>query len=280
MKGKTMERKIPVNKTNPYTTIQDYFLAHWVNTIGLGPAMLYLQLLSYCHKEKDIAWPSIKTLNKRMGTTTKTLIRYRNTLIKFGLIKKVIKQRSASGGYDHNLYQIVLLDKENILYPPAEKLPEENEKIISGISEAFPSFNQDNPKKIIIDNKKSLKTERIKEELKKLNLDKKSIDRIILNYSLEHIEEKLDLLEIKRNVINPAGWLITALQVNYLNPESYRKENDEEEKIMEAEEVQPGSKIAKPNKLTLENKPEEETKRLSREEELEWIRKIRNTTLK
>jgi hypothetical protein len=116
--------------------------------------------------------------------------------------------------------------------------------------------------------------------LKKLNLDKKSIDRIILNYSLEHIEEKLDLLEIKRNVINPAGWLITALQVNYLNPESYRKENDEEEKIMEAEEVQPGSKIAKPNKLTLENKPEEETKRLSREEELEWIRKIRNTTLK
>jgi len=50
-----METKIPVNKTNTYTTIQDYFLAHWVSTIGLGPAMLYLQLLSYCHKGKDIA---------------------------------------------------------------------------------------------------------------------------------------------------------------------------------------------------------------------------------
>jgi len=270
-----MERKIPVNKTNPYTTIQDYFLAHWVSIIGLGPTVLYLQLLSYCHKGKDIAWPSIKTLNKRMGTTTKSLIKYRNTLLEYGLIKKIVKQRSASGGYDHNLYQIVLLDKENILYPPAEKLPEEKEEIISGIAEESPSSNQDNPKKVIIDNKKSLKTERIKEELEKLKLDKKSIDKIILNYSLEDIEEKLDLLKIKRNVINPAGWLITALQANYLNPESFKEENDEEEKIMETE-----SKITKPKKLTLKKKPDEEIKRLSREEELAWIRKIRNTVLK
>ena len=275
-----MEIKIPANQTNSYTTIQDYFLAHWVNTIGLGPAMLYIQLLSYCHKGKDTAWPSIKTLNKRMGTTTKSLIKYRNTLLEYGLIKKIVKQRSASGGYDHNLYQIVLLDKENILYPPAEKLPEEKEEIISGIAEESPSSNQDNPKKAIIDNKKSLKTERIKEELEKLNLDKKSIDKIILNYSLEDIEEKLDLLEIKRNVVNPAGWLITALQANYLNPESSKEESNEVEKIIEIEKVQSESKPIKPKKLTLGKKPEEEKKRLSREEELEWIRKIRNTILK
>jgi hypothetical protein len=275
-----MERKILVNNTNSYTTIQDYFLAHWVNTIGLGPAMLYLQLLSYCHKGKDTAWPSIKTLNKRMGTTTKSLIKYRTTLLECGLIKKIVKQRSSSGGYDHNLYQIVLLDKENILYLPTEKLPEEKEEIISGIAEESSYSNQDNPKKLIIDNKKSLKIERIKEELEKLNLDKKSIDKIILNYCLEDIEEKLDLLEIKRNVVNPAGWLITALQVNYLNPESYREENHEEEKIIETEEMQPESKIIKPKKLTAGKKPEEEKKRLSREEELEWIKKIRNTILK
>jgi len=189
----------------------------------------------------------------------------------YGLIKKVVKQRSASGGYDHNLYQIVLLDKENILYPPVERLPEENEEIISGISEESPSSNQNNPKKIDTDSKKSLKTERVKEELEKLNLDKKTIDKIILNYSLEDIEEKLDLLEIKRNVVNPAGWLITALQANYLNPESSKEENDEEEKIMEAEEVESESKAIK---------PEEKDKRLSREEELKWIRKIRNTALK
>jgi len=266
-----METKIPVNKTNTYTIIQDYFLAHWVSTIGLGPAMLYLQLLSYCHKGKDIAWPSIQTLNKRMGTTTKTLIKYRNILLEYGLIKKIVKQISSSGGYDHNLYQIVLLDKENILYPPKEKLPEENEEIISGISEEFPYSNQDNLNKIVPDNKKSLKTERIKEELEKINLDIKSIDKIILKYSLEDIEEKLDLLRIKKNVINPAGWLITALQANYLDPESSKEENDEEEKIMEIEEIESESKIVKLNKLALKKKEKEEKDRLFMEESLKWI---------
>jgi len=60
------EKNINNNSTTYYsyttiTTIQDYFLVHWVNTIGLGPAILYLELLSYCHKGKDTAWPSIKT---------------------------------------------------------------------------------------------------------------------------------------------------------------------------------------------------------------------------
>lgn len=183
-----MERKIPANKTNSYTLIQDYFLAHWVNIIGLGPAILYIEFLSYCHKGKDTAWPSIKTLNKRMGTTTKTLIRYRNTLIEYSLIKKVVKQKSSSGGYEHNLYQIGLLDKDRILLPLVERLPEDKEEIISGIAEEAPPSNQNDPQKVIMD-----KRERIKEELKKLNLDKKSIDKIILNYSLEDIEEKLEL---------------------------------------------------------------------------------------
>ena len=272
MTEKIIKNNEDYSNRNPYTLIQDYFLVHWVNTIGLGPAMLYLQLLSYCHKGKDTAWPSIKTLNKRLGTTTKTLIRYRNTLLEYGLIKKVIKQKSISGGYDHNLYQIVLLDKENVLHPPAEKLPEEKEEIVSGIVEESPSSNQSTPEKVVTDNKKSLKTEGMKEELKKLNLDKKSIDKIILNYSLEDIEEKLDLLEIKRNVVNPAGWLITALQANYLNPESSKEENDEEEKIMETEEMESESKIVKLNKLALKKKEKEEKDRLFIEESQKWIR--------
>jgi len=255
-----------------YTTTQDYFLAHWVNNIGLGPAMLYIQLLSYCHKGKDTAWPSIKTLNKRMGTTTKILLRYRKTLIECGLIKKVVKQRSSSGGYDHNLYQIVLLDKENILYPPAEKLPEEKEEIVSGITEESPCSNQNNTNKVITDNIKSLKTERIKEELEKLNLDKKSIDKIILNYSLENIEEKLELLQIKRNVINPAGWLITALQANYLNPESYEEEKHEEKEITEIEKIKSENIITNHGGILPGTKEKEEKKRLFLEEELKWIK--------
>ena len=142
-----MEIKIPANKTNSYTLIQDYFLAHWVNIIGLGPAILYIEFLSYYHKGKDTAWPSIKTLNKRMGTTTKTLIRYRNTLIEYGLIKKVVKQKSSSGGYEHNLYQIGLLDKDRILLPLVERLPEDKEEIISGIAEEAPPLIKMIPRK-------------------------------------------------------------------------------------------------------------------------------------
>ncbi|MHC2993959.1 MAG: helix-turn-helix domain-containing protein [Candidatus Atribacteria bacterium] len=271
-----MKRKIQANKSNPYTLIQDYFLVHWVNTIGLGPAMLYIQLLSYCHKGKDTAWPSIKTLNKRLGTTTKTLLRYRKTLIECGLIKKVVKQRSSSGGYEHNLYQIVLLDKENILLPPAEKLTEDNEEIISGIAEESPSSNHhnsnNNPKKVVNADKKSLKKERMKEELMRINLDKKSIDKIILNYSLEEIEEKLELLKIKSNIINPAGWLIAALQDNYVNPESCREENDQEEKIIGTEEIKSENIITNHGGILPGKKEKEEKKRLFLEEELKWIR--------
>jgi len=74
--------------------------------------------------------------------------------------------------------------------------------------------------------------------------------------------------------------LVAALQANYLDPESYREENDGGEKIMETEEVESESKIVKPGNLNLKKKPDKETKKLSREEELEWIRKIRNTVLK
>jgi len=49
---------------------------------------------------------------------------------------------------------------------------------------------------------------------------------------------------------------------------------------METKEVEPESKLIKPEKLNLKKKPDKETKRLSREEKLEWIRKIRNTVLK
>ena len=74
--------------------------------------------------------------------------------------------------------------------------------------------------------------------------------------------------------------MVAALQANYLNLESYREKNNEKEKIIKTEEVRPESKIIKPEKLNLKKKPKEEIKRLSREEELEWIRKIRNTVLK
>ncbi len=128
--------------------------------------------------------------------------------------------------------------------------------------------------------KKSLKKERMKEELMRINLDKKSIDKIILNYSLEDIEGKIDLLNTKRNVVNPAGWLITALKANYVNPESFKEENDEVEEIIEVEEEEQKNKIVKSEKISLEKKQEEEKKKLFLEEELKWISQIRYNILK
>jgi len=100
--------------------------------------------------------------------------------------------------------------------------------------------------------------------LEKINLDKKSIDKIILNYSLEDIEEKLDLLRIKKNVVNPVGWLIAALKANYLNTESFRENDGIEEEEQE-------NKIAKSEKISLEQKEREEKGRLFIEENLKWI---------
>jgi len=98
-----------------------------------------------------------------------------------------------------------------------------------------------------------------------LKLDKNTIAKIILNYSLEDIEEKLDLLGIKRNIINPAGWLVAALQANYFNPESYKRED-------EGEEIQP-------ERILLPKRGKEEIKGLSREKKLEWIKNIRKNVL-
>ena len=95
-------------------------------------------------------------------------------------------------------------------------------------------------------------------------------DLTLFESSLEDIEEKLDLLGIKRNVINPAGWLLTALQANYPNSESYKREDEEEE--TKTEEIQL-ERIVPPKR------GKEEIKRLSREEELEWIKNIRNNVL-
>jgi len=52
---------------------------------------------------------------------------------------------------------------------------------------------------------------------------------------------------------------------------SCRKENDEEEKIIETEEVESESKIVKLNKLALKKKEKEEKDRLYMEESLKWI---------
>jgi hypothetical protein len=97
-----------------YVIVPNYFLREWVKVLGGGPALLYLELLTYCHQEKDLAWPTLTTLSNKLGSSRNSLISYRNTLLKYGLIKKIVRRRSAQGNYRSNLYQITPLEGAKI----------------------------------------------------------------------------------------------------------------------------------------------------------------------
>ncbi|GAI22861.1 unnamed protein product, partial [marine sediment metagenome] len=40
-----------------FTMVPDYFFRKLIKVMGAIPSMVYLSLLSYCHKKKYIAWP-------------------------------------------------------------------------------------------------------------------------------------------------------------------------------------------------------------------------------
>jgi hypothetical protein len=88
-----------------FTTISDYFLDEWSGVVGVGPTSLYIHLLKYCYKEKNLAWPTLKTLSKKMGVSERSLIRYQKTLVKYGFIQNIFKRNSTSR---NNIYQMAL----------------------------------------------------------------------------------------------------------------------------------------------------------------------------
>ena len=105
------QNKLCRGEKEGYLIIPNYFLREWVKVLGIGPALLYLELLTYCHKEKYIAWPTINSLCQQMGIAKTTLLRYQNTLIKFGLIKNITRGKSTTGHYKNNIYQITSLEE-------------------------------------------------------------------------------------------------------------------------------------------------------------------------
>ena len=114
-----MEREIEYNERkgseNGFVIINNNFLENWSGIIGAGPSVLYLDLLSYCYGKKTHAWPSVRTLAKNLGITKNSVRKYREVLIKYGLIKKMYKRKSADGSYQTNIYEIVR--SEDLPYP-------------------------------------------------------------------------------------------------------------------------------------------------------------------
>ena len=100
---------------NGFVMINNIFLDYWSGIIGAGPSVLYMDLLSYCYGKKTHAWPSVGTLAKDLGITKNSVRKYREVLIKFGLIKKMYKRKSADGSYQTSVYEMVR--SEDLPYP-------------------------------------------------------------------------------------------------------------------------------------------------------------------
>ena len=93
-----------------YIIMPNNFLAEWIRVMGKGPVLLYIQLLTYCHKEKDIAWPALSTLGDSLNMSKNSLISYQKTLLGYGLIKKTTGRRTAQGNYQSNFYKVTPIE--------------------------------------------------------------------------------------------------------------------------------------------------------------------------
>ena len=124
-----------------YIVVPNYYLREWVKMLGIGPAILYLYLLTYCHKGKDIAWPTISTLSKTMDLTSKTIIKYRQKLVKYGLIKKISKRKVSSGSHRRNIYRLSLFDMEKNTLSTGNISPYLEVKFTTDIGENLPTNN-------------------------------------------------------------------------------------------------------------------------------------------
>jgi len=261
-----MQRETPNKQNKPgeekkegYIIVTNCFLKKWVRVLGVGPIVLYQELLTYCHKGKYIAWPTLNTLCQEMGIAKTTLLRYQNTLIKFGLIKNISRSKSTTGHYRNNIYQVTPLE-ELSKHPDSGKIidfigskmkPDRyqndtcigSKMILSLVSKRYPNntnpnntnstaANRENAAAVAAANFKKLKEkgeermQAIREQLRDLDFEEEFIKKILKEYSVERIEGKLDLLMERRNIQNPAGWLRTALKNDYRDEEQERYDEE------------------------------------------------------
>jgi len=231
-----------------YVIISSYFLDYCVEILGTGPGMLYIQLLNYCHKGKDIAWPTLVTLGRKMQFTPKSITKFHQTLLKHGLIKKISKGKTPSGNYSRNIYQITPIHMVKNTLSMGNIFPHVEEKITPNLGKKLPTNNSNpnitnltaaNGEKdavAAVVNFKKLKEkgeermrapynskehytgQAVKERMVKLDFKEEFIEKILKEYSTKKIEENLDLLLERRNIKNPVGWLRTALKNDYPTP--------------------------------------------------------------
>jgi hypothetical protein len=233
-----------------YVIVPNYFLREWVKILGIGPTLLYLELLSYCHQEKDIVWPTLITLSNKLGTSKNSLISYRKTLLKYGLIKKIVRRRSAQGNYRSNLYQITPLKgakngpgQVQNLDGVSAKFTLDQAQILNPNNNNIEHYQYNNKDAVAVVDFIKLKEEerrkRIKEDLTGLDLKDSFREKLLKDFPLDKIEEKLELLKEKKHIINPSGWLLAALKNDYQG-----SKEEELQEVIEEKKEEPPRKIS------------------------------------
>jgi hypothetical protein len=239
-----------------YVIVPNYFLREWVKVLGGGPALLYLELLSYCHQEKDIVWPTLESLSKKMQLTPKTITKYQQILVKFGLIKKLNKRKTASGNYRRNIYRITPLDMEKNTLPLGKISPYLEEKFTPNLGKNLPinnnnlnntnttTTNREKGAVAVVDFiklKEEERRKRIKEDLTGLDFKASFREKLLKDFPLDKMEEKLELLKEKKHIINPSGWLMAALKNDYQG-----SKEEEIQEVREEKKEEPQRKISSP----------------------------------
>lgn len=282
-----------------YVIVSSYFLDYCVEILGTGPGMLYIQLLNYCYKGKDLAWPTLATLGRKMQFTPKSITKFHQILLEHGLIKKINKGRTVSGKYRRNIYQVTPLHMVKNTLSVGNIFPYVEEKITPSQGKKLPTnntnlnitntttTNRGKDAVVAVVNFKKLKEkgeERmrvIKERMVELDFKEEFIEKILEEYSTKKIDEKLDLLMERKNIKNPAGWLSAALKNDYRDEE---QERYDEEPLEQVSCQTPPSHLNSPPSMgkkfketivTDSHLSPEDRKIQSREKALKMIRKTR-----
>ena len=218
-----MEREKPNNQNKSSKEgciiIPNSFFKEWTGVLGDGLILLYLELLTYCHKDKDTAWPTLKTLSRGLHKSTKSITRHHRKLVKVGLIKKVVKGKVASGNYLRNVYQLAHPDGTKKSLTRGTFVPYIGDKNVPNLGTKCPLNNTNkqnqynNRDVVVVDIKKSKekgeeKMKTIRKQLLSLDFKESFIEKLLKDYPAEKIKEKLELLLEKKNINRPAGWLM------------------------------------------------------------------------
>jgi hypothetical protein len=171
--------------------------------------------------------------------------------VKFGLIKKLNKRKTTSGNYRRNIYRITPLNMEKNTLPLGKIFPSLEEKFTPNLGKNLP-INNNNLKHYQYNNNKGVvavvnfiklkeeeRRKKIKEDLTGLDFKDSFREKLLKDFPLDKMEEKLELLKEKKNIINPSGWLMAALKNDYQG-----SKEEEIQEVIEKKKAEPPRKIS------------------------------------